>query len=234
MRLFAIYQLCLCLLLALETPLHAQTIPLPRLDGIDIFGSVGDFESHTIAPLHHYGPFDAVGWGFETLFTVTAKDDYLVEIGVSYAQLFERATLGRYTLTGEVRDLPGSTVYVTFPHGLYVGLGTGVTALAHASINDGTSRYSVGGDTLDLSGVVGYVITLHGRRASDRRVNSFVEIGYHARYFGGLDWGSGAPATLPISAYLGGCVVSFGVQIAIGAKAAIAATPGETTGASVK
>ena len=221
---FVVIMTC-ALLLALETPAAAQAVPLPRLDGIDFFGSVGDLESRAIAPAHRVGPFSTFGWGFETTFTVVAKDDYLVEIGVSYAQVFERGTLGGYVFTGELRDLPGSTVYVTFHDGLYLGIGTGMTSLAHASVDNGTSRYAVSGDTIDLSGVVGFATTLLGRDAADRRVNGFVEVAYHARYFGGLDWGMGAPATLPTSAYLGGGTVSIGVQLAIGAKAAIAADP---------
>ena len=211
--------------LGLSGSAHAQSVPLPRLDSISFFGEAGDFEGHAVVDSHTYGPLGTFGWGFETAFTVIAKTDYLVELAVSYDELFERARLGTFVWTGEVRNLPGTTLYVTFRNGLYVGVATGVTSLAHTSIDNGTARYSVGGDTFDFAPSVGYSFPFQDSSLDDRRVDGFVEVAYHVRYFGGLDYGPGAPADLPSSIYLGGFALCAGVQIAIGAKAAITATP---------
>lgn len=208
-------------LVLFETIAAAQAIPLPKLDGVTFFGEVGDFEGKEVVDSRTYGPIGAFGWGFETAFTVTAKDDYLVEIGVGYDQLFQRGKLRDFAWTGEVRDLPSTAIYVSFPDGLYVGLATGIASLANASIDDGTSRYSVSGDTFDAAGIIGFSFSFEDRPLDDRRVGGFVELAYHARYFGGVDYGPGAPASLPGSLYLGGFVASAGVQIAIGAKAAL-------------
>lgn len=212
-------------LVILSTTAAAQGIPLPKLDSVTFFGEVGDFEGKDVVDSRMYGPIGAFGWGFETGFTVTAKDDYLVEIGMGYDQLFQRGRLRGFAWTGEVRDLPSTAIYVSFPDGLYVGLATGIASLANASIDDGTSRFSVGGDTFDAAGVVGFSFSFEDRPLDDRRVGGFVELAYHARYFGGVDYGAGAPASLPASLYLGGFAASVGVQIAIGAKAAITAKP---------
>lgn len=216
--------LVILLLVGLETPAYAQIPPLPKLDSVSFFAQVGDFESGTLAGTRAYGPFKTFGWGFETAFTVVAKDDCLVELAVGYDQLFTRERLGSFIWSGEVRDLPSTTIYVSFPNNFYVGVATGITSLTHTSINDGTSRFAVSGDTFDAAVVIGYAFPLQARSLVDRRIGGFVEAAYHARYFGGLDYGPGAPASLPDRLYLGGFTVSVGIQLAIGAKAAITAS----------
>lgn len=204
------------LLVLLTATAHAQTIPIPKIDSINFFVQAGDFEGKDAVDAQSYGPFGTYGWGFETNFNVASSASHVVELSVGYDQLYQHAHLGSFALSGEVRDLPSLSVYVSFPSDLYVGLATGVVSLANATIDDGMSRYAVSGDTFDVAGKIGYAVSLQpGKELPDRRVSAFVEAGYHARYFGGITYGFNAPADLPQRLYLGGFVVALGIQISI-------------------
>jgi hypothetical protein len=210
------------LISVLASPIAAaQSLMLPRIDSINFYGEVGDFEGKTAVDAQTYGPFGTYGWGFETAFTLAASDSHVVELAVGYDQLFQHARFSDgFTLSGEVRELPSISIYVSFPNDLYVGFATGVVSLANANINDaGAARFSITGDTFDAAAKIGYEIPLQpGTSIVDRRVYGFVESDYHARYFGGLNYGPGAPAELPSRMYLGGFTVSAGVQISLDGK----------------
>ena len=59
-----------------------------------------------------------------------------------------------------------------------------------------------------------------GKSLEHRRAYGFVEADYHARFFGGLVYGSGAPADLPSRIYLGGATVSAGIEVMLDASRA--------------
>jgi hypothetical protein len=145
----------------------------------------------------------------------------VVELAVGYDQLFQHARFSEgFVLNGEVRELPSISIYISFANDLYIGLATGVVSLANANIdNGGGARFAITGDTFDAAAKIGYEIPLQpGTSIADRRVYGFVEADYHARYFGGLNYGTGAPADLPSRLYLGGFTVSAGVQISLDGK----------------
>lgn len=196
---------------------RAQSVVLPKIDSIDFFGQVGDFEGGDAVDAKTLGPFGTYGWGFETTFNLNATNSN-VELGVGYDQLYLHSKFrDGFVLSGEVRDLPNVSVYVSFRDDLYVGLATGIVSLANASINNRASRFTVTGDTFDVAAKAGYAIPFQsGVPSADRRVNGFVEADYHARYFGGINYGNGAPADLPSRVYLGGFTVVVGVQVSLG------------------
>lgn len=193
---------------------------LPKIDGINFYGEVGDFEGHEAVDAQSYGPFGTYGWGFESTFTLSAKDTHVVELAVGYDQLFQHARFADgFVLRGEIRELPSVSIYVSFPNDVYVGIATGVVSLANANINDGVSRYSISGDTFDAAAKIGYTIPFQpGTSIENRRIYGFIEADYHARYFGGINYGAGAPADLPGRMYLGGFTLSTGVQISLDGK----------------
>jgi hypothetical protein len=199
---------------------HAQTVMLPRIDGINFYGEIGEFEGKEAIDANTYGPFGTYGWGFETSFTLAATSSHVVELAVGYDQLFQHARFAEgFDLRGEVRELPSVSIYISFPDDLYVGLATGVVSLANATIDNGTSRFAITGDTFDAAAKIGYEIPLQpGTSIVDRRIYGFIEADYHARYFGGINYGAGAPADLPGRMYLGGFTLSTGVQISLDAK----------------
>jgi hypothetical protein len=224
MRSWLVTALIFILLAATARRAIAQSIVLPKIDSINFFGEVGDFEGRDAVDAQTYGPFGAYGWGFETAFTMAAKDSYVVEMAIGYAQLFQHAKFSDgFSWKGEVRDLPSLSVYISFKNDLYVGIGTGIVSLANTTIDNGASRFAVTGDTFDAAAIVGYTIPLQSADSlADQHVKGFIETAYHARYFGGVNYGAGAPADLPGRVYLGGFTVLAGVQIAIGTKAAVA------------
>lgn len=214
----------LILLVILSLPLTArgQSIPLPKIDSINIYGQIGDFEGNDAIDAKTYGPFGTYGWGFETAFNLITADTHVVELAVGYDQLYQHAKFkDGFILDGEIRNLPNVSLYVSFKNDLYVGVATGIVSLANATINDGTTRVAIAGDTFDLAAKIGYAIPLQPETSiAERRVNGFVEADYHVRYFGGLNYGSEAPADLPSRVYLGGFTVLAGIQVSIdGGKA---------------
>jgi hypothetical protein len=212
----------LILTLALASPItaSAQTLMLPKIDSINFYGEVGEFEGKTAVDAQTYGPFGTFGWGFETGFVVASSDSHVVELSVGYDQLFQHSRFSDdFVLKGEVRDLPSISIYVSFPNDMYVGIATGLVSLANATIDNGTSRFAITGDTFDAAAKIGYEIPLQpGTSIVDRRIYGFVEADYHARYFGGITYGAGAPADLAGRMFLGGFVVSMGVQISLDGK----------------
>lgn len=205
---------CVLGVLFFATEAQAQAIALPQVDDVSFFvqaGAVhpgGEIEG---APRDGFGVMNMSGWGFETLFTMRSTPKWNVELALGYSQLFMRAKLAdTYALRGTVRNFPSTSIYFTYrPKGLYLGLGTGPVSLSNVTAyTPEGARFTVGGDTLNLA--------LHGGWVTDLsdELNLFVEGAYHARYIGGLTYGSGAPSTgLPPSAYFGGVVLSVGVQV---------------------
>jgi hypothetical protein len=195
----------------------AQSIVLPRLDSVNFYGEVGDLEAHEAKNLQPVGTF---GWGFEAGFTVASSATHMLEISLGYDTLFEHARFNDGTLfTGELRDLPSISVYTTFSNDMYVGIATGVVALANATVDNGAARFSITGDTFDAAAKVGYTIPFQpGTSIENRRIYGFIEADYHARYFGGLNYGAGAPLDLPGRMYLGGFTLAIGIQISLDGK----------------
>jgi hypothetical protein len=199
---------------------HAQSVGLPKVDSVNFFGEVGDFESREATSLNKLPVY---GWGFETTFTVSSTDTHIVELAIGYDQFFEHADLkaSGYLLDGNMRDLPSISVYFTFRHNVYVGLSTGVVSLAGATVSNPSNRFTVTGDTFDAAGKLGYAIPFQpGQPLAKQRVYGFVEADYHARYFGALNYSAGAPADLPTRIYLGGVTLAIGIQVCIDPVAA--------------
>lgn len=195
----------------------AQSLSLPKIDNINVFGQIAEFEGKDATDAKTFHGFGSYGWGFETSFEMTVKDSYVVELAVGYDQLFLESKLGAFTMHGTVRDLPSISAYTSLSNGLYFGIGTGLTSLANTTITDGTSRFTVSGDTFDLDGHVGYALALDGaKKLNDTRLNAFIDLGYHARAFGGVNYSTNAPvADLPSRLYLGGFVVAAGIQVSL-------------------
>ena len=211
------------LLSLLFTPAaSAQGFPLPHIDDLNFYAQIGTTSgSKDVSDNRHDFP-PQFGWGFETSFGLLHTDSVTVELALGYEQLFLHEKLSSFELRGTLRDLPSSTIYISGTTGRlhpYLGFGTGVVSLANTTINDGTSRFSISGDTFDLDFKTGLAVGLacDGDCAKHERVNLFVEGAYHARFFGGVAYGSGAPPDLPGSLYFGGFVVSAGAQVALGA-----------------
>lgn len=206
------------LLLGLFTSAHAQSLSLPKIDSVNFYGEIGDFESKEAKNLQ---PVGTLGWGFESVFIVAANTSHICELAVGYGQVIENMAFHNgYTLTGEVQDLPSISLYFTFHNDIYIGIGTGLISLANASINEGSTRITVSGDTFDASAKVGYAIPLQrSLPLEEQRFFGFVEADYDARYFGGLTYtgtpplSPGALAELPTRIYLGGASLAIGVQV---------------------
>jgi len=211
--------LVLGLLCVSVSAVSAQSFSLPKIDSINVYGQLGEFEGKHLVDAHQYTPanFGSYGWGFESSFDVLVKDDYAVELAVGYDQLFVQAKLDdRFSLHGTLRNLPAISAYVSFNNHTYVGLGTGLASFSNSSIQDSTGRYSFSGDTFDLAAKAGVTFALDRSTAlKDRRVDAFIEGSYHARILGGVNYGTGAPADLPSRLFVGGVVVTAGVQISL-------------------
>ena len=196
---------------------RAQSIGLPHLDSVNFYGELGDFESRDAKNLQPVGIY---GWGFEAGFTVAASDTHILELSVGYDSFFEHAQFHDGTvLTGELRDLPSISLYATFSNDVYIGLATGVVSLANASIAGRATQYTVSGSTFDAAAKIGYSIPFQSSKPIDKqRLYGFVEIDYHVRYFGGLNYGVTSPTDLPNRIYLGGVTVALGIQISLDGK----------------
>jgi hypothetical protein len=200
---------------------RAQSLSLPKLDNVNFFFQAGSLiGSHDLVddPSSNEKTFGELGWGFETSFDMITNPDWDIELAVGYDQMFLRSKfVGKYGLRGTIRNLPSIAIYARSSNGLYAGFGTGLVSLNNVSaFLDGHRAFSVGGDTFDLTGSIGVSKDL-GDKVATRysRANLFVELAYHARFLGNVNYGMGAPDTLPGSLFFGGVVISVGAQVSL-------------------
>jgi hypothetical protein len=200
---------------------RAQSLPLPRVDNVNFFFQAGSLiGSHDLVddPSSNEKTFGELGWGFETSFDMLTSPDWDIELAVGYDQMFLRSKfINKYGLRGTIRNLPAITIYASSSNGLYAGFGTGLVSLNNVSaFLDGHRQFTVGGDTFDLTGKLGVSKDLGDKVVTKySRASLFVELAYHARFLGNVNYGMGAPDTLPGSLFFGGVVVSVGAQVSL-------------------
>jgi hypothetical protein len=207
------YRAVLLFLILTVSTAHAQSFSLPEVDNVNFFFQGGSIVGGTDVkddPADDAGFFSQLGWGFETSFDMTKTPSWLIELAVGYDQSYFRGKLlDRYSLRGTIRDLPAISIYASHSSSFYFGFGTGLVSLNNmAAYEDGHKRFTVGGDTFDLSGKV-------GRLFRYERATLFFEAAYHARFISSVNYGMGASDSLPGSLYFGSLIFSVGGQISL-------------------
>lgn len=188
----------------------AQTLTLPSIDKLNFFILGGRFlGSDDLSPNRRLD----LGWGFETIFQLKEiEEDRVIELAVGYDHLFMDASIGgKYQARGSIRSLPSISIYFSTFYNFYAGVDTGITSMTNVFLYDHARRVaSLKGDTFDLAAKLGYIVPMG-------RVSLFGEVGYHARYLGGVFYDDATTPTdiagLPRSLYFGGFSLGIGVQV---------------------
>src|SRR5260370_166675 len=188
--------LCCLTMLAVAGQLTAQTLSLPKFDGVSGFyrrahtPTSSPWQAQPIAPCAHTWQRSMCGWGFETIYQIRGEKEpekpkkWHGELAVGYDFLNVSAKPNNkadYIFLGSIQTLPSITYYLNrdLPHrfGLYGGVGTGLVVLKNFRAYDSVGNtYGISGDTRGVTGSGGRVFFCDASNAPTAGVHLFPRV----------------------------------------------------------